>query len=133
MRSRSQLLFLGLIVEDNLIAAKAEKFTLLKLDNCEVDCVLTGEESVEITSKNKYDLILMDLGLPGMDGVEATEKIRAANSKINNRSTPIVTVTANENTDEHTRCLKAGANEVICKPFTIEKAKTILSRFCLPR
>jgi CheY-like chemotaxis protein len=122
-----------LIVEDNAVAAKAEKFTLLKIDrDCEVECVLTGEESTEITSKNKYDLILMDLGLPGIDGIQAMEKIRSAGTEINNSLTPIVTVTANENADEHARCLKAGANEVICKPFTAEKAKAVLFRFCLP-
>ena len=121
-----------LIVEDNIIAAKAEKFTLLRLDDCEVNCVLTGEEGVALTSKNKYDLILMDLGLPGIDGVEATEKIRTANSSVNNRLTPIITVTANENIEVHTKCLQAGANEVVCKPFTLEKAKKILSRFFFP-
>lgn len=122
-----------LIVEDNAVAAKAQKFTLLKVDDYEVECVLTGEESIEITSKNKYDIILMDLGLPGIDGIDAIEKIRSANTEINNHSTPIVVVSANENPNEHDRCLKAGANDVICKPFTLEKAKTILSRFCLTR
>jgi CheY-like chemotaxis protein len=82
-----------LIVEDNDVAAKAQKFTLLRAGDCEVDCVPTGEEGVEITTKNKYDLILMDLGLPGIDGVEATEKVRSANSNVNNSSTPIVVVT----------------------------------------
>lgn len=122
-----------LIVEDNLTAAKAEKFTLLTLGNCEVDCVLTGEEGAAMANKTKYDLILMDLGLPGIDGVEATAKIRSSNSEINNCLTPIITVTANENTAEHTRCLQAGASEVICKPFSVEKAKAILTRYCSAR
>lgn len=118
-----------LIVEDNKIATTVQKGILERLD-CKVDCVETGEEAIELASKHNYDLILMDLGLPGIDGIEATKKIRANNIKEHsNHLVPIVAVTANENADEHEVCLKNGMSEVICKPFTADKAKKVLSHY----
>lgn len=120
-----------LIVEDNLVAARVEKFTIQSIDkDYEINCVPSGEEGVFLTCKEKYDLILMDLGLEGIDGVEATKRIRANHSAINNSLTPIVVVTANKNSSEYTRCFDAGANDVICKPLTLEKAKSVMLNFC---
>ena len=59
-----------LIVEDNLIASWLEKIIFEKL-NCVVDTVISGEEAVELAKKNIYNLIIMDLGLPGINGIQA--------------------------------------------------------------
>lgn len=117
-----------LIVEDNPTAIKVQKMILERLGFA-VDCAITGEEGVELTNNNRYDLILMDLGLPGMDGIETTKQIKTANSAIDNRATPIVAVTANEDPQVREQCLQVGMVEVLSKPFTIPVAKELLARF----
>lgn len=118
-----------LIIEDNDIAATVEKICVERL-GYDVDCAKSGEEGLILISKEKYDLILMDLGLTGIDGIETTRQIRAQKDENKNYTIPIVAVTANENMDAHEKCLKAGINEVICKPFTPEKARKALAQFC---
>lgn len=95
-----------LIVEDNLIASKVQKMTIESF-GFQVDCAMTGEEGVDLASQKKYDLILMDLGLPGIDGLETTTKIKMDESAINNSLTPIVAVTANEDSIMREQCLKS--------------------------
>lgn len=118
-----------LIVEDNTTASKVEKIAMASV-GCDVDCAMTGEDGVNLACQNKYDLIIMDIGLPGIDGIKAAELIRASQSSINNSTTPIVAVTANEDPDISEKCLKAGMNEVFSKPFTPSTARELISRFC---
>jgi CheY-like chemotaxis protein len=120
-----------LIVEDSDIATRSEKRILERLD-CEVDCAVTGEEALKKTTLIPYDLILMDVQLPGINGIETAGKIRKEQSEINNSLTPVVAVTADKNQNELAKCLQVGMNEVVCKPFTADKAKSILYRFCSP-
>lgn len=118
-----------LIVEDNPIASKIQKMIMehLKFD---VDCAMTGEEGMDLACKKKYDLILMDLGLPGIDGIETTKRIKSILSSTKNTLTPIVAVTANEDSIIRERCIQAGMDDVISKPFTSIAAKELLARFC---
>lgn len=118
-----------LIVEDNPIASRVQKMTVESL-GFEVDCAMTGEEGLDLAHKKKYDLILMDLGLPGIDGLETTKKIKLDQSGINNTLTPIVAVTANEDPIMREQCLQAGMDEVLSKPFTPVTARELLARFC---
>lgn len=115
-----------LIVEDNPIAMTVEKLLMENL-NCQVDNAPTGEISVELAQKNQYDLILMDIGLPGIDGVEATRQIRSYENANQRVSAPIVAVTGNADPNQHGLCIQAGMNEVIVKPLTVDIAKSILS------
>jgi CheY-like chemotaxis protein len=117
-----------LIVEDNPIASKVQKMTVESLGFA-VDCAMTGEEGVDLAHKKKYDLILMDLGLPGIDGLETTKKIKMDQSGINTL-TPIVAVTANEDPIMREQCLQIGMGEVLSKPFTPVTARELLARFC---
>lgn len=118
-----------LIVEDNPIASKVQKMIMEHL-NFEVDCAMTGEEGVDLAFKKKYDLILMDLGLPGIDGIETTKKIKSHVSSSYNTLTPIVAVTANEDPIMREQCIQAGMNDVLSKPLTTIAAKELLARFC---
>lgn len=118
-----------LIVEDNPIASKVQKMTVESL-GFEVDCAMTGEEGVDLAHTKKYELILMDLGLPGIDGLETTKKIKTNQSGMDNTLTPIVAVTANEDPIMREQCLKAGMDEVLSKPFTPITARELLARFC---
>lgn len=117
-----------LIVEDNPIASKVQKLTVENL-GFTADCALTGEEGVDFAHRIKYDLILMDLGLPGMDGIETTIEIKRDASEINNILTPIVAVTANEDPIVREQCLQAGMDEVLSKPFTPVTAKELLAHY----
>lgn len=115
-----------LIVEDNPVAAKIQKMLLVKL-SCEVDIAVTGEEAIDLTKKVHYDLILMDLGLPGIDGIQACEAIRKYEQEAKNTIVPIVAVTANADPQQHLLCVQAGMNDVVTKPLTPDKAQHILS------
>ena len=100
-----------LLVEDNKINQMiTRKMLESKKSICEI--VDNGEDAIEFVQKNKYDLVLMDVHLPGINGTLATEKIREFDKK-----TPIIALTAislNENRD---KLLAFGMNDVLTKPF----------------
>lgn len=75
-----------------------------------------GLEAVEMADKGGIDLILMDMKMPGMDGVEATKKIREAHPDL-----PIVALTANAFDSDRQTMLEAGCNEFLSKPVSSEK------------
>ena len=81
-----------------------------------IDCVWNGRELIDKISQQQYDLILMDVQMPEMDGVEATKKIRSDNNPI-----PIIAMTAGITKDELVNCTNAGANDVVAKPFNPEE------------
>ncbi len=77
-------------------------------------------------TREKYDVILMDIMMPVMDGLEATVKIREVerDQKIEKR-TPIIALTANTMDNDKDKCISYGMDEFMAKPFDIEKLKTI--------
>lgn len=117
-----------LIVEDSLPAMMVEKMLMTGLD-CDVDCADTGKEAVALAEKNHYDVILMDLGLPDIDGIEASKMIRKHEHDAHTSSAPIVAVTGNVDPTQHQACLDIGMNEVFVKPLTKEMAKSILLKY----
>lgn len=91
-----------------------------------VDVVANGREAVRAAQPGKYDLILMDVRMPVMDGFEATRKIRA---KLNgNRHVSIVALTAHAMQGVREKCLAAGMDDYISKPFTIDQINEALAR-----
>ena len=112
-----------LVAEDNELNQKIAGF-LLQKQNATVDAALNGREAVELLKKNSYDMVLMDVHMPEMDGFEATEYIR--NTLKNN--VPIIGVTASYWQEEYDLCLKAGMNTCITKPlFPDSLCKLILN------
>ena len=83
-----------LVVEDNAMNQMVLKMITKKWLGTEVDYAFNGEEGLEFLRKSKYDVILMDLQMPVMDGYEATIAIRSGNSGINDKNIPIIAVTA---------------------------------------
>ena len=92
---------------------------------CQVECVENGRMAVEVMAKGNYDLLLMDLHMPQLDGISATKAIRQYNGE-----TPIVALTADAMSSERDAALVAGMNDFLVKPLQQEKLQQVLSRFC---
>ena len=107
-----------LLVEDNAIN---QKIVILSLKNKvkNVDVANNGKEALDKFGTTKYDIILMDIQMPVMNGIIATKKIRELEESTNTH-TPIIAITANALTGDKESCLAAGMNEYISKPFQVE-------------
>ena len=117
-----------LVVEDNELNLEIAS-TLLKEAGFEVDTAENGKiavEKVEAASADRYDLILMDIQMPEMDGYEATRRIRAL-PDAEKAALPIVAMTANAFEDDRKNALHAGMNGHIAKPLDIQKLFQVLS------
>lgn len=102
-----------LVVDDNPIN---QKFVQYSLRNVHViDTANDGEEAVMKVSANTYDLIIMDLWMPIMDGAEATLRIRQLESQ-HGKQTPIMVFTTSNMESDRSRCLAYGANDYLVKP-----------------
>ncbi|MFZ1992344.1 MAG: response regulator [Alphaproteobacteria bacterium] len=114
-----------LLAEDNQVNALLAT-ALLTRNGHRVDPVSNGEEAIDAIERADYDIILMDVHMPGMDGLEATRRIRALAGP--RAKTPIVAVTANAMDDDRRRCLDAGMDDFITKPIAPEALFDLLSR-----
>ena len=117
-----------LVVEDNELNLEIAS-TLLEEAGFEVDTAGNGKiavEKVEASSAGRYDLILMDVQMPEMDGYEATRRIRALPDK-KKAAIPIVAMTANAFEEDQKNALNAGMNGHIAKPLDIQKLFQVLS------
>ena len=112
-----------LVAEDNAINQMVVKHTLLKL-GATADIAGDGAEAIEKFKKNKYDLILMDIQMPLMDGYEATRYIR--NQLRSN--VPIIAMTAFGLNGEDEKCFDCGMNDYVSKPFTIENLSNVIQK-----
>ncbi|MBA4407863.1 MAG: response regulator [Bacteroidota bacterium] len=116
-----------LLVEDNLLNQRIVTFSLKKY-NHEVTIANHGVEAIEKFREQKFDVILMDIMMPVMDGLEATVKIREIENENNLKSrTPIIALTANTMDNDREKCISYGMDEFMAKPFDIERLKSI---FC---
>ncbi len=107
-----------LLVEDNAINQKIVILSLKKFVN-NIDVAANGKEALNKFGTSKYDLILMDIQMPIMNGIIATKKIRELESSTNTQ-VPIIAITANALSGDKEACLAAGMNEYISKPFQID-------------
>jgi CheY-like chemotaxis protein len=107
-----------LLVEDNLINQKIVLLSLKKAVK-NVDLANNGKEALDKFGSVKYDIILMDIQMPVMNGIVTTQKIRNI-EKSTNTHTPIIAITANALLGDKEECLEAGTDDYISKPFQIE-------------
>ena len=105
-----------LLVEDNLTNQLVAKALLLKV-GIEPMIANNGLEAVEMVNKNDFDLVLMDIQMPVMDGYQATRQIR---ENFNSDKLPIVAMTANAMSQDVENCMQAGMNDHISKPLNME-------------
>ncbi len=116
-----------LLVEDNIQNQIIAKKLLAKL-NLEIEIAENGKVAIAKVKEKKFDLILMDIQLPILDGFEATIEIRKLESEILN-PTPIIALTATVLEDTRTKVLTTGMNDYLPKPFSFEKLAEKISNF----
>ena len=119
--------FKVLLVEDNLLNQRLLQINLSKL-KCEVTLANNGLEGVEIFKNNKFDVILMDLMMPIMDGFECSCEIRKIENEEKFRGrTPIIAFTANTLNNDFEKCLQNGMDFLMEKPFNTFKFIEIIN------
>ena len=101
-----------LVVDDEKLIVKGIKFSL-EQDEMQVDCAYDGEEALEKAKENQYDIILLDVMLPGLTGFEVCQAIREFSS------VPIIMLTAKGEDMDKILGLEYGADDYITKPFNI--------------
>ena len=115
--------WLVLLVEDNPVNQKLARHLLTKL-GCHVDLANNGMEAVERWREGPYDAIFMDCQMPGMDGYEATRRIRAAGER--GQRIPIIAITAASMVGDRERCLASGMTDYVSKPLNPNELRRVL-------
>ncbi|WP_419419208.1 ATP-binding protein [Legionella sp. D16C41] len=117
-----------LIVEDNAIALKTAE-TILNQAYCQFQSACNGANAIELFRNQKFDLILLDIGLPDIYGNELTKIFRRIEHEENREPTPIVGLTAYSPANTESVLIKAGMNKVITKPFRLVALNELLAIF----
>lgn len=113
-----------LLVEDNKVNQIVATRFLARLGQ-DVEIANDGAEAVSISREQRFDLILMDMQMPVMDGIEATKRIIAERGP--SADVPIIAMTANASDDDRRRCLDAGMQGFESKPVTLERLKKMIA------
>lgn len=119
-----------LLAEDNLINQKVAIHTLEKCGHT-VLLAETGEAAVLLATDNDIDLILMDIGMPGIDGIEATQRIRAAERSVGHKRVPIVALTAHALEGDRQRFLDAGMDGYLPKPYEARDLRAVVAEMAV--
>jgi two-component system sensor histidine kinase/response regulator len=115
-----------LVAEDNKVNADFARLVLKKA-GFEVQVAVDGVEAVEAARSKTFDLILMDMQMPRMDGLDATRAIRTLPTRA--RRVPIVALTANALPEDERRCREAGMDDYLAKPITPAKLRAVAARW----
>jgi signal transduction histidine kinase/DNA-binding response OmpR family regulator len=112
-----------LLVEDNPVNQTVAQH-VLERTGLHVYLAANGREAVEAARDHAFDLVLMDVQMPVMDGYEATQAIRANGGRL-----PIIALTANAMQQDREKCLAAGMDDFLAKPFSAEQLRTVVERW----
>lgn len=121
-----------LVVEDDPVNSMLACETL-KLAGAIAEVASSGEAALDHLARSPVDLVLMDYRMPGMDGIETTQRIREGQAGTEAQSTPVVGLTANAYEEDRDACLRAGMNEVLTKPLDRQALIKALSKWHLER
>jgi CheY-like chemotaxis protein len=119
--------FRVLVAEDhegNIIAV----MEFLQIEGYEVVMAKNGEVAVKYYQSSSFDIILMDVQMPRMDGLTATRLIKEIEAKQNKRPTPILGMTANAMREDRDRCLAAGMDDYISKPMRLDELSSKIKK-----
>jgi len=119
-----------LLAEDNPVNQEVAKTFLTRL-GLRVDIANNGAEVLALTEARRYDLILMDCQMPVMDGYQTTAAIRQRQTDASGRL-PIIALTANAMEGERCKCLAAGMDDYLSKPYSRAQLETTLARWLVP-
>ena len=117
-----------LLAEDNQINVPLAK-QFLKQWNVECDIAENGQIAVQLAQMNNYDLILMDLQMPEMDGYTATEEIRRLEPVTRYQKLPIIALTASAMLDNKDRAFVVGMDDYVSKPFNPDELYRKISHY----
>jgi len=115
-----------MLAEDNIIN---QKVALKILENLgyHADAVANGKEALNALETLSYDLVLMDVQMPEMDGFEATKKIRDSESAF--RNLPVIAMTAQAMKGDREKCLKAGMDDYVSKPVRPQELEEVIKKW----
>lgn len=113
-----------LIVEDDKAIQNLLKVAL-KQENHTINAVGTAREGIDFVVKNIVDLIILDLGLPDMDGINVVETVRSFSENL-----PIIVVSARDDESEKIKCLDSGINDYVQKPFSTAELMARIVPLC---
>ncbi|MBI4693803.1 MAG: response regulator [Gammaproteobacteria bacterium] len=114
-----------LLVEDNEVNGLLA-LSMLESNQIAVELAEDGYAALDLLAANRYDLVLMDCQMPGLDGFEATRRWRTEEAAAGRDYTPIVALTANAMAGDRERCLEAGMDDYLAKPFAREELERML-------
>ena len=120
-----------LLVEDNFVNQRVAVYMLNKLGH-PVDVARHGREAVDMLSRSRYDLVLMDCQMPEMDGFEATRIIRDRDSTVLDHDVPVIAMTANAFPEDRARALASGMNDFLAKPVDRSVLAGMLAKWIQP-
>lgn len=121
-----------LIIEDNDVARLVSQ-ALVSQAKCNATPAVDGETGLELAKTKHFDLILTDIGLPGISGIDFTQKYRQYEKESNKNPVPIIAVTGHAEGKIHDECIAAGINEIVIKPIRPEIISELCSKFSLFR
>ena len=114
-----------LLAEDNQVNIKLAAAVLRKYGHT-LTVARSGEEALDELRKGSYDVVIMDIEMPVMDGIEAAKRIRSGMAGGHNSEIPIIAMTAHVFEEMKEKCLSAGMNSFVSKPIRIEEINTII-------
>jgi len=121
-----------LLAEDNPVNQEVATNMLASL-GCRVTVTATGREAMAALARAAYDVVLMDVQMPEMDGLAATRAIRKREVHTGSGHTPIIALTANAFAQDCAACLAAGMDDYLSKPFTLGQLQATLARWLAPQ
>jgi CheY-like chemotaxis protein len=119
-----------LVVEDNAVN-QAVAIAMLELLGCQFTAVDDGQQALAVLDRQRFDLVLMDCYMPTMDGFKTTVELRRREMP-GQRRIPIIALTANVDKGFRERCIAAGMDDYLSKPFSREQLATMLARWFKP-
>lgn len=119
-----------LLAEDNRINAVLAT-TLIRRAGHQVDVAVNGAEAAAAAGRGGYDLVFMDMHMPEVDGLEASRRIRALSGQV--AEVPIVALTANANASDRQKCIAAGMNDFLSKPFEAADLEAMIDKWASAR
>jgi len=120
-----------LLAEDNVFNQRVAKAMLTKL-GMHADIVPNGLEALKALESAPYDLVLMDMQMPEMDGLETSRQIRKPGRPVLNPQVPVIAMTANAMRSDRKQCLDAGMNDFLSKPVSLDRLAAILQKWLKP-